>query len=87
MELADIRQTIDAIDDELVGLFVRRMEASAAVAEAKRETGKPVYDAVREQIVLDRVAAKAGSRFADETRRLYTAIMDISKDRQRRILG
>ena len=44
MELNDIRQSIDAIDDELVRLFTRRMECSREIALAKQQTGKPIRD-------------------------------------------
>ena len=37
MELKDLRNEIDAIDDELVRLFVKRMECSAQVADYKKE--------------------------------------------------
>ena len=62
MELQDIRREIDAIDGELVRLFRRRMEAVAAVAEAKRGSGAAVVDAAN--------ARKPGAAFrlSDETR-------------------
>lgn len=41
MELKDIRSTIDQIDDELLQLFVRRMEASRQVRPTRRKTVCP----------------------------------------------
>lgn len=60
MELKDIRSTIDQIDDELLKLFVRRMEASREVAAYKKENGLPILDSGREREVLNRVSAQAG---------------------------
>ena len=44
MELSEIRKEIDAVDEEMTKLFVRRMACADQVAEAKRGTGKPVLD-------------------------------------------
>jgi chorismate mutase len=44
MELAEVRKEIDAIDEDLAKLFLKRMELSAKVAACKREKGLPVYD-------------------------------------------
>ena len=82
MELQDIRREIDAIDGEIARLFLRRMQAVAAVAEAKRDSGAAVLDAAREEAVLARVAALAGPDFAEDARQLFTTLMAISRRRQ-----
>lgn len=82
MELKDIRREIDAIDGELVRLFRRRMEAVAAVAEAKRGSGAAVLDAAREEAVLSRVAALAGPGCGEDARLLFSTLMAISRRRQ-----
>ena len=43
MELKDLRNQIDDIDDELVRLFVKRMEVSAQVADYKKEHNLPIH--------------------------------------------
>ena len=40
MELNDIRAKIDAIDDELVSLFARRMDLALEVAKYKGRMGR-----------------------------------------------
>ena len=37
MDLKQYRQEMDTIDDELVSLFVKRMEIAAGIAEYKKE--------------------------------------------------
>ena len=83
MELGEIRQEINAIDDELVKLFVRRMEAAEAVAEAKRASGTPVTNPAREREILAKVAKAAGPDLENEARLLFTTLMAISRGRQR----
>ncbi len=81
MDLAAVRTEIDAVDRQLLPLFLRRMELSAAAAEAKRARGLPVRDPVREEQILEAVAARAGDR-ADAARRLYETIFALSRELQ-----
>ena len=83
-ELEQYRREIDAIDGELVKLFLRRMEATGKVGEYKKARGIPVLDAEREKRVI---AAKTAltddpARKADVAA-LYESIMAISRRQQR----
>lgn len=86
--LQQARTEIDGIDAEMAALFERRMRAVADVARYKAETGKPVFDAVREAAVLDKNTA----RLQDETLRPYyraflQEAMAVSRAYQRTMLG
>lgn len=79
MELQDIRKEIDAVDRELVELFRKRMELSAAVAEYKKMNGMAVLDAGRERALLSKVSELAGEELEEYTRTLYSTILDVSR--------
>ena len=81
--LEEIRREINTIDDELVKLFVRRMEASEKVAEVKRGSSTPVLDPARERAILAKVAKAVGPDFENEARLLFTTLMSMSRGRQR----
>ena len=81
--LEEIRREINTIDDELVKLFVQRMEASEKVAEAKRGSSTPVLDPARERAILAKVAKAVGPDFENEARLLFTTLMSMSRGRQR----
>ena len=49
MDLADFRNQIDEIDQELMALFRRRMETVEQIAAYKEQHGLPVYDPQREE--------------------------------------
>ena len=66
MELRDIRKEIDALDEEMAKLFVRRMDCADRVAEAKRGTGKAVLDPGREREILAKVAERVGPALETE---------------------
>ena len=82
MELKDLREQIDAIDDELVKLFVKRMNISAQVADYKKANKMPIYVPAREREILQDVAEKAGPEMANYTRVLYSMMFELSRSYQ-----
>lgn len=56
-KLNESRKTINEIDQEMAALFERRMQAVKDVAEYKKERGLPIYDAAREQAIVERNSA------------------------------
>lgn len=86
--LQQARVEIDAIDAQMAALFEQRMQAVTKVARYKAETGKPVFDAVREAAVIEKNTA----RLQDEALRPYfraflEEAMAVSRAYQRQILG
>ena len=79
MDLEEIRRDIDRLDDQLLELFVRRMELCCDVAEYKARNGLPVFQGGREREILERVAEKAPEGLQSASTLLFSQIMDISK--------
>ena len=86
MELSELRKKIDRIDEELLALFLERMQLSGEIAEYKREHGLPVYNAGREQEILDWVARESGNmeKYAVP---FFKSIFVLSRSRQEQILS
>ena len=82
MELKELREEIDGIDRELVELFKKRMNVSAAVAEYKRQNGMAVLDASRERALLSKISELSGEEFEEYSRILYSTILDVSRSYQ-----
>ena len=87
MELKDIRNTIDQIDDQMLELFVRRMEVARDVAAYKKEHGLPILDSGREREVLNRVTEKAGEGLERYAKLLYQTMFDLSRGYQSALLS
>ncbi|MCL2627941.1 MAG: chorismate mutase [Oscillospiraceae bacterium] len=87
MNLQDLRAEIDKIDEELIRLFGERMDISAKVAEYKRENNMPVFDAKREQEILEKIAKKVTKDRKDAIITLYKQIFELSRAEQEQILG
>lgn len=82
MDLQELRLEIDKIDDELVRLFVQRMEVSARIADYKKENGLPIFVPSREQEKLKDVCRKAGADMEVYTRVLYSMLFELSRGYQ-----
>ncbi len=84
-QLLPIREQIDAIDAQLLPLFLQRMQCTEHVAKIKMEHGIPVFAPQREKEILDRVQQKAGE-YGPSARAFYQSIMAISRARQHQLL-
>ena len=79
MDLNAIRDEIDKVDKELAQLFEKRMKLCGDVAEYKRANNLPVFQAKREQEILERVRENAPEGLADAETLFFGEIMNISK--------
>ena len=82
MKLEEIRNEIDSIDEELVSLFIRRMNCAEEVAKYKKENNLPILDASRERALLNKISDLAGEEFEEYTRTLYSTILSLSRSYQ-----
>ena len=85
MELKDLRNEIDAIDDQLVQLFAKRMDVSARIAGVKKEKSMPIFVPAREREKLADVAEKAGPEMSNYTRVLYSMLFELSRSYQNKL--
>ena len=82
LNLDEIRAEISAINDEMLALFVKRMELSAQVAAYKKANGLPTLDRKREEAILQKVADNTGDEFRQYAIQLFRTMMDLSKEYQ-----
>ena len=86
--LENARREIDAVDAQLAALFERRMAAVLAVAEYKKEHGLPIFDAARENVVLDRAEARIQNPALRPYYRDHVQnLMDVAKQYEAEVLG
>ncbi|MBN1167565.1 MAG: chorismate mutase [Methanospirillaceae archaeon] len=52
MTLADLRREIEAVDEEIIRLIIRRQEISRMIAHAKQEIGSAIRDETRAEAVI-----------------------------------
>ena len=82
MSLEELRNEIDEIDDEILKLFLKRMNVASKVADYKKENNLPIFVPAREREKLADVAEKAGPEMANYTRVLYSMLFELSRSYQ-----
>ena len=83
MELTELRTEINRIDDELLKLFVKRMEISAQIAKYKQSHGLPIYVPERENEILQNISGKVAPDLSGYARALYQTLFTLSKNYQK----
>ena len=86
MELSEIRTKIDAVDDQLLDLFLQRMELSEEVAAYKNEHNLPILNKAREREILAKVTEKSGEkeRYAYH---LFSTLFELARCRQAELIN
>ena len=83
MDLLELRGQLDELDEKIVALYEERMAISAKVADYKIETGKKVFDRVREEEKLKKVRSLTHDPFnAHGVQELFEQIMSMSRKLQ-----
>lgn len=86
-DLSQCRAEIDAIDRQLVALFVERMRVSRDVAAYKHAHHMDILDASREQaVLLSRAEMADDEQLKGSTVEFFREVMRLSRQEQRRFL-
>ena len=79
-DLDALRNEIDDIDNKILELVARRIAAVVQIGDYKRSRELPVYDAVRERLVLQRLMGQAPPGLDPQVvRRVFERIIDESR--------
>ncbi|MHB8962553.1 MAG: bifunctional chorismate mutase/prephenate dehydratase [Saccharofermentanales bacterium] len=81
-ELYLLRGRISALDSEIMESLKKRYECSALVAEYKKANKLPVYDAVREQTVIEEAARHFDPSMKDKITSVASSMMRVSRENQ-----
>lgn len=85
-ELDNLRDELSKIDQELLQLFLRRMEIVAGVAEHKVKTQGPVYVPEQEVRVIRKTRAETPPELGLYATMLVRTLMRLSRERQYELL-
>jgi len=87
MNMDDYRNQINDIDNEIVKLYIERMEVVKQIGNYKKENNLPIKDSFREKELLEKITEMAGEDYENDIRSLYSLIFELSRSRQRKILA
>ncbi len=82
MDLNEIRKEIDAIDDELTALFLKRMDLVKGVAEYKKANNLPVLHKGREDDIIARLTDGKDPLVSRYITTMYATLFDVSRSYQ-----
>ena len=84
MEIADWRNKIDELDEQIVKLLCERAAAAVAIGQLKQEKAAPIYEPNREQVVFAHVReVNPGPLTSAQVQDIYERIMDVMRALQR----
>ena len=82
--ILELRQQIDKLDEEIIGLLKKRMGVSKEVGKLKEKLDIPVEDKNRENEIIDRLTKQTGKNLSEEQLiRIFTAVFKSSKQVQK----
>ena len=87
MDLNQLRNEIDEIDNELIKIFEKRMDASSKIAHFKKENNIPVYDPEREREKLYELSGKVKKSREAYVTALYSLLFELSRSDQEQIIN
>ena len=76
MDLTEYRNKLDRIDEQILELFIKRMDIAAQIAAWKQENSLPVLDVRREKEKLARIEEMSPSEISDYSFTLFAVLME-----------
>ena len=85
MDLAELREEIRSIDQEIVELIAQRTYVAETIAQVKDEQGLPTTDEEQEQQVMDRAGENAEQFDVDSNlvKAIFRLLIELNKVEQR----
>ncbi len=83
-ELRDLRDKIDALDEELIKILNKRFNLSLAVGEVKARNSSPILASGREDEIKNRIQKESLPEFEECIREVYEKIFEESKRLQKK---
>lgn len=84
MDLKDLRKQINEIDDEILSLYLKRMNISKQIGQYKKEHNLPIYDQKREEELINNLLNKIDNNELKENyKKIIQLILIESKNQQK----
>lgn len=85
MDLKDLRKQINEIDDEILSLYLKRMNISKQIGQYKKEHNLPIYDQKREEELINNLLNKIDNNELKENyKKIIQLILIESKNQQKK---
>jgi chorismate mutase/prephenate dehydratase len=85
-KILELRESIDSIDEKIVELFEQRMNITKEIGDYKREHNLAIYDAGREQGIVNAATGRVPDDLKGEVILLMRSLMALAREYQRGLL-
>ena len=82
LDIVELRNQIDKIDDEILDLFLKRLECVQSIGKIKKTYSLDILDKSREKTILKRLTEKS-DKYRREISNLFLTIIEISRGIQK----
>ena len=83
MDLKELRNKINEIDNEILSLYLKRMNISKQIGQYKKEHNLPIYDSKREEELINNLLNKIDNNELKENyKKIIQLILIESKNQQ-----
>ena len=83
--MEEYRKQIDEIDKKILALLEERLNVAGEIGKYKDQRNLPITDYLREKRLLSKIVEGSKPEFAMYNKILFSTIMEISKEHQRRV--
>jgi chorismate mutase len=84
LTIDELREEIDALDQELLRIFNKRAALALQIGHLKKELDLPVYNPQREQFIFDKMQQLNPGPLDDQAiKRLFERVIDESRTLER----
>jgi chorismate mutase len=88
-KLIEIREDVSALDEEILGLLVKRMQLVTQLSTEKKRQKMAVFNEGQNEVVVQRAIERANELNIDTgaVKEIFTVILRMSIDKQRELSG
>lgn len=80
MKMEQLRTEVDAVNSEMLKLFVKYMELNCEIGREKAKDGKTLHDRKREEEILEYVVANSPQNMQNYSIELFRTIIKLGKE-------
>ena len=80
MKIEELRIEVDAVNSEILKLFIKNLELTAQIGDERAKEGKGIYDRKREEDILEKVIAQTPQNLQNYSIELFRNIINLCKE-------
>lgn len=80
MNIQEIKNEIDSVNEEMLGLFIRSLELTAQLGDIRKAEGKPLYDRKAEEEILEKAVENTPQDMQNYSIEFFRNMINLSKE-------